>query len=88
MASAIARDGVVYLIFPTSNRNIWQALSFNIPLYILSFLHQTATWYCNGYALFCCISYLSYIKPQLIPRNLTIGDCCISYLSYIKPQLD
>ena len=39
----IGRGTVVYLIFPTSNRNLSLSLQFFVELYILSFLHQTAT---------------------------------------------
>ena len=34
-----------------------------------------------------CISYYSYIKPQLTLIGGYLGVCCISYYSYIKPQL-
>ena len=34
----------------------------------------------------CCISFDSYIKPQLIPMKNTSLWCCISFDSYIKPQ--
>ena len=56
-------------------------------LYIVLFLHQTTTaqlcvdWACG------CISYYSYIKPQLKLVLIEFMDSCISYYSYIKPQL-
>ena len=34
-------------------------------LYIVLFLHQTTTFDLLGYGFSCCISYYSYIKPQL-----------------------
>ena len=60
---------VVYRTIPTSNHNT----SFNfaiIPkLYIVLFLHQTTTYLCQSVSWWCCISYYSYIKPQLIKFN-------------------
>ena len=58
-------DFVVYLIFPTSNRNLAWMYNCVVPLYILSFLHQTATKWLSLLRNVSCISYLSYIKPQL-----------------------
>ncbi len=55
-------------------------------LYILIFLHQTATQARHTKSEKCCISLYSYIKPQ---RSLTLPSamsCCISLYSYIKPQ--
>ena len=34
---------VVYHCFPTSNRNANLSFAFDLPLYIIAFLHQTAT---------------------------------------------
>ena len=56
---------VVYLMFPTSNRNFVYFQFLIIQLYILCFLHQTATANVQQIFGFCCISYVSYIKPQL-----------------------
>ena len=55
-------------------------------LYIVRFLHQTTTIVI--YLLFneCCISFVSYIKPQLPTVAEFQSDCCISFVSYIKPQ--
>ena len=77
---------VVYLIFPTSNRNTGTAKVSISELYILSFLHQTATDKDTTISQTCCISYLSYIKPQLLRKQVLNANGCISYLSYIKPQ--
>ena len=33
-----------------------------------------------------CISFDSYIKPQLCCLHLLDGESCISFDSYIKPQ--
>ena len=35
-----------------------------------------------------CISFDSYIKPQLVRRFICTLVRCISFDSYIKPQLD
>ena len=56
-------------------------------LYIVLFLHQTTTRSPYAILLWCCISYYSYIKPQLWHCVSIVPWCCISYYSYIKPQL-
>ena len=56
-------------------------------LYIILFLHQTTTTQpvsCQGHG---CISFFSYIKPQLIKCQSYHRSRCISFFSYIKPQL-
>ena len=56
-------------------------------LYIVLFLHQTTTTIRAMIPSISCISFFSYIKPQL--RGYVCG-CefrCISFFSYIKPQL-
>ena len=55
-------------------------------LYIVRFLHQTTThhWYASINT--CCISSVSYIKPQPSRCYRRYWICCISYVSYIKPQ--
>ena len=56
---------VVYLLIPTSNHNHLVTLICMLLLYIFWFLHQTTTtrWL---YEDMCrCISFDSYIKPQL-----------------------
>ena len=56
-------------------------------LYIFWFLHQTTTYNSiNKYSL-CCISFDSYIKPQLAMIVPSGWRGCISFDSYIKPQL-
>ena len=57
---------VVYLLIPTSNHNWINAKSFIIALYIFWFLHQTTTRSIFAKYSRCCISFDSYIKPQLI----------------------
>ena len=78
---------VVYRPFPTSNHNYLFLLNIISMLYIVRFLHQTTT--CIILLLFshCCISSVSYIKPQLIIDTVLLCFCCISSVSYIKPQL-
>ena len=100
---------VVYRSIPTSNRNFRVLGLFQRVLYIVLFLHQTATvindvpdgeklyivlflhqtaTLRNGYrTMYGCISFYSYIKPQLISSNAFSRSCCISFYSYIKPQL-
>ena len=55
-------------------------------LYIFWFLHQTTTiQYLLRYQR-SCISFDSYIKPQLSANAVRFGSSCISFDSYIKPQ--
>ena len=56
---------VVYLLIPTSNHNKQQERDSKDPLYIFWFLHQTTTYLRPRYWYTCCISFDSYIKPQL-----------------------
>ena len=60
----------------------------DFQLYIVLFLHQTTTSFGQFISGTCCISYYSYIKPQLHYALPESQRCCISYYSYIKPQLD
>ena len=78
---------VVYLLIPTSNHNHPWGVVLRLRLYIFWFLHQTTTGSASRSAHACCISFDSYIKPQLffITKYLITG--CISFDSYIKPQL-
>ena len=56
-------------------------------LYIFWFLHQTTTLTYTALDSRSCISFDSYIKPQLFLDSLLLGFRCISFDSYIKPQL-
>ena len=77
---------VVYLLTPTSNHNLGNAKEVGVELYIFWLLHQTTTLEVFCIEDGCCISFDSYIKPQLA-RVLIWGElCCISFDSYIKPQ--
>ena len=64
-----AHPHVVYLLIPTSNHNCFIVWMFSLRLYIFWFLHQTTTL-CRFYLFWlCCISFDSYIKPQLRPES-------------------
>ena len=56
---------VVYLSFPTSNHNVSITHSRKAVLYIFRFLHQTTTCAAASSCTGSCISFVSYIKPQL-----------------------
>ena len=57
---------VVYLLIPTSNHNWCGRVSWWFELYIFWFLHQTTTHFKTSLSNFGCISFDSYIKPQLL----------------------
>ena len=78
---------VVYLLIPTSNHNTVIRLQRLQTLYIFWFLHQTTTGWLHWKLVHSCISFDSYIKPQLGSEWLGLASCCISFDSYIKPQL-
>ena len=81
------RKSVVYLLIPTSNHNTHSLFRYPNKLYIFWFLHQTTTYGLGDMIASSCISFDSYIKPQLghLVAFYLIG--CISFDSYIKPQL-
>ena len=56
---------VVYLLIPTSNHNGRGRWLRRSALYIFWFLHQTTTVFQSRLWRFSCISFDSYIKPQL-----------------------
>ena len=58
-------SSVVYLSFPTSNHNGLANQGFPSRLYIFRFLHQTTTHENHTLKNDGCISFVSYIKPQL-----------------------
>ena len=84
----VCRVYVVYRSIPTSNRNARYNEAHGVWLYIVLFLHQTATQLNEDTWTVCCISFYSYIKPQPMIQNHTLCGCCISFYSYIKPQPD
>ena len=77
---------VVYLLIPTSNHNLVGGVAGVLMLYIFWFLHQTTTLYTIYTSSVCCISFDSYIKPQLCCFAASNSLRCISFDSYIKPQ--
>ena len=60
---------VVYLLIPTSNHNYFLLHKFLLSLYIFWFLHQTTTILLAIFVISRCISFDSYIKPQLLSRT-------------------
>ena len=78
---------VLYIIlFLHQTTTLFQRKEYLHPLYIILFLHQTTTVQPYYLHLCCCISYYSYIKPQLSYQLMDGFRGCISYYSYIKPQ--
>ena len=77
---------VVYLLIPTSNHNSHRSENHPSTLYIFWFLHQTTTERVPHLPCLRCISFDSYIKPQLPSCFVCSFLCCISFDSYIKPQ--
>ena len=61
----ICRSSVVYLLTPTSNHNLALIRKNSKKLYIFWLLHQTTTNASFHQSLLGCISFDSYIKPQL-----------------------
>ena len=78
---------VAYLLIPTSNHNRNLQRLRNSKLYIFWFLHQTTTMSALSWSVQSCISFDSYIKPQLADELWVKTHGCISFDSYIKPQL-
>ena len=70
-------DSVVYHTIPTSNHNTMTVYIHDYKLYIILFLHQTTTWILCGRVAKRCISYYSYIKPQL--ENLSYHLLTVVY---------
>ena len=60
---------VVYRSIPTSNRNRSSLSILTYSLYIVLFLHQTATTQHVDNQTISCISFYSYIKPQRAARS-------------------
>ena len=80
------RREVVYLLIPTSNHNFRYSAALVSVLYIFWFLHQTTTSLRRYQLRTRCISFDSYIKPQLTWNVVKLLKSCISFDSYIKPQ--
>ena len=75
---AVFSAAVVYLLIPTSNHNIGGRFCTRRTLYIFWFLHQTTTLTEYDLDKLRCISFDSYIKPQL--PNGTETDIRVVYL--------
>ena len=69
---------VVYLLIPTSNHNREVSILTSYKLYIFWFLHQTTTSSPLQRWMMRCISFDSYIKPQLLP--MLINHVIVVYL--------
>ena len=74
------------VLFLHQTTTVAMLVIINCSLYIVLFLHQTTTYLSGRGSLLCCISYYSYIKPQLVLLLSITLIRCISYYSYIKPQ--
>ena len=59
-------------MIPTSNHNLKYDSTIIYWLYIFWFLHQTTTHFHRDQGISCCISFDSYIKPQLSWVNVAI----------------
>ena len=75
---------VVYLLIPTSNHNFVARRFFYTQLYIFWFLHQTTTMRRIQANKRCCISFDSYIKPQL--NDVLVGKGCQLYIFWFLHQ--
>ena len=69
---------VVYLLTPTSNHNLMPLAPLLCGLYIFWLLHQTTTVRSSVAFAVCCISFDSYIKPQL-----SILFCLMRWVVYL-----
>ena len=76
---------IFWFLHQTTTRS--QCSSWWCLLYIFWFLHQTTTLLPLVLGSRRCISFDSYIKPQLLHLLLISVSSCISFDSYIKPQL-
>ena len=63
---------IIYLLIPTSNHNDFVLVSAHGMLYIFWFLHQTTTRVVALMVMEGCISFDSYIKPQLVQVLLSV----------------
>ena len=79
---------VVYLLIPTSNHNQQEhAKQAEIVVYLLIPTSNHNLVSTPNSEKLGCISFDSYIKPQLRLLSLPYNIRCISFDSYIKPQL-
>ena len=83
----LSKLGLLYIFWFLHQTTTERAKNLpNIVLYIFWFLHQTTTALLSRWVLPRCISFDSYIKPQLLRSFLSFSFRCISFDSYIKPQ--
>ena len=85
--SLITLRAVVSYSISTSNHNAVAAVVTICVLYLIPFLHQTTTVCVGAMAVFCCILFHFYIKPQLAEEEYATAVGCILFHFYIKPQL-
>ena len=84
---AVRRCRALYIVRFLHQTTTTERLKKLTPkLYIVRFLHQTTTDALHLLLNTCCISSVSYIKPQLRCQQGQIHARCISSVSYIKPQ--
>ena len=80
------KDVVVYRSIPTSNRNLRTEVIESLLLYIVLFLHQTATELVANtpnYLLYIVLFLHQTATSSIRTFNFS---SCISFYSYIKPQ--
>ena len=65
LSTKFTKKPVVYLLNSTSNHNVLYAITALAALYIFWILHQTTTYLLRCMRPLSCISFESYIKPQL-----------------------
>ena len=75
---------IFWLLHQTTT--VHRAVRRTWKLYIFWLLHQTTTRFSFCMRSACCISFDSYIKPQLKHILIWKHQSCISFDSYIKPQ--
>ena len=75
---------IFWLLHQTTT--VWLTHRIKLELYIFWLLHQTTTDSRAKNMMLCCISFDSYIKPQLVASFYGMSKRCISFDSYIKPQ--
>ena len=78
---------VVYLCFPTSNRNMNMSIGNKAWLYIFVFLHQTATEMLDSEPVPWLYIFVFLHQTATAITLTQLTTCCISLFSYIKPQL-
>ena len=86
MAELVCRWLVVYRSIPTSNRNNTCKRCKTCQLYIVLFLHQTATRGTPDFTDSTLYIVLFLHQTATVLRQSCIRASCISFYSYIKPQ--